>query len=106
MRNHRQPERNSFRQKSSRHFEWRSEEHTSELQSLRHLVCRLLLVKKEDDDELRGERADEALQLRQPEGAADHSRERQNAVGHYYADRTVGSGRGLHHTDMMANATP
>src|ERR1039458_9497953 len=24
---------------------WRSEEHTSELQSLRHLVCRLLLVK-------------------------------------------------------------
>src|SRR5258705_6537042 len=25
---------------------WRSEEHTSELQSLRHLVCRLLLVKK------------------------------------------------------------
>src|SRR5205814_9108599 len=26
----------------------RSEEHTSELQSLRHLVCRLLLVKKKD----------------------------------------------------------
>src|SRR5262245_41328998 len=26
--------------------EWRSEEHTSELQSLRHLVCRLLLEKK------------------------------------------------------------
>src|ERR1035441_5665299 len=25
---------------------WRSEEHTSELQSLRHLVCRLLLAKK------------------------------------------------------------
>src|SRR5262245_64879860 len=25
---------------------WRSEEHTSELQSLRHLVCRLLLEKK------------------------------------------------------------
>src|SRR5258705_6060934 len=25
---------------------FRSEEHTSELQSLRHLVCRLLLVKK------------------------------------------------------------
>src|SRR5262245_63091958 len=24
-------------------FAWRSEEHTSELQSLRHLVCRLLL---------------------------------------------------------------
>src|SRR5258705_7274963 len=28
---------------------WRSEEHTSELQSLRHLVCRLLLEKKKDD---------------------------------------------------------
>src|SRR5262245_65392037 len=28
--------------------EWRSEEHTSELQSLRHLVCRLLLEKKKD----------------------------------------------------------
>src|ERR1039458_10180025 len=28
-------------------FEIRSEEHTSELQSLRHLVCRLLLEKKE-----------------------------------------------------------
>src|SRR5438045_9398997 len=27
-------------------YEWRSEEHTSELQSLRHLVCRLLLEKK------------------------------------------------------------
>src|ERR1035438_10641187 len=28
--------------------ETRSEEHTSELQSLRHLVCRLLLEKKKD----------------------------------------------------------
>src|SRR5436853_5875063 len=27
---------------------WRSEEHTSELQSLRHLVCRLLLEIKND----------------------------------------------------------
>src|SRR5437899_3910761 len=32
---------------SARLWEWkRSEEHTSELQSLRHLVCRLLLEKK------------------------------------------------------------
>src|ERR1039458_10712515 len=30
----------------------RSEEHTSELQSLRHLVCRLLLEKKEQKSEL------------------------------------------------------
>src|ERR1035438_10749886 len=28
---------------------YRSEEHTSELQSLRHLVCRLLLEKKENN---------------------------------------------------------
>src|SRR5258705_5216193 len=28
----------------------RSEEHTSELQSLRHLVCRLLLEKKKNND--------------------------------------------------------
>src|ERR1039458_2760716 len=31
---------------SNGHFGSRSEEHTSELQSLRHLVCRLLLEKK------------------------------------------------------------
>src|ERR1035441_10870928 len=30
----------------------RSEEHTSELQSLRHLVCRLLLEKKKNNDEI------------------------------------------------------
>src|SRR5262245_63323496 len=29
---------------------WRSEEHTSELQSLRHLVCRLLLEKKKQQE--------------------------------------------------------
>src|SRR5471030_2479237 len=32
----------------------RSEEHTSELQSLRHLVCRLLLEKKKQDAEREG----------------------------------------------------
>src|SRR5258705_4242502 len=31
----------------------RSEEHTSELQSLRHLVCRLLLEKKKNDTDWR-----------------------------------------------------
>src|SRR5690625_5881895 len=35
--------------KSARHA-WRSEEHTSELQSRGHLVCRLLLEKKKDED--------------------------------------------------------
>src|SRR5258705_9604473 len=33
----------------------RSEEHTSELQSLRHLVCRLLLEKKKKQESPRGE---------------------------------------------------
>src|SRR5690554_7150614 len=32
--------------KKARHSAWRSEEHTSELQSRPHLVCRLLLEKK------------------------------------------------------------
>src|SRR5437899_5091645 len=32
------------------HFAKRSEEHTSELQSLRHLVCRLLLEKKKETE--------------------------------------------------------
>src|SRR5258705_1898186 len=32
----------------------RSEEHTSELQSLRHLVCRLLLEKKHTNDAVAG----------------------------------------------------
>src|SRR5262245_65232600 len=31
---------------------WRSEEHTSELQSLRHLVCRLLLEKKKIHEDI------------------------------------------------------
>src|SRR5216684_9402957 len=34
------------RQAAARHVETRSEEHTSELQSRLHLVCRLLLEKK------------------------------------------------------------
>src|SRR5258705_1832944 len=33
-------------------FSTRSEEHTSELQSLRHLVCRLLLEKKNNTEHL------------------------------------------------------
>src|SRR5262245_64420944 len=32
------------------HLQLRSEEHTSELQSLRHLVCRLLLEKKKNNN--------------------------------------------------------
>src|SRR5262245_64842092 len=40
------PARPSVVQPQPLHVEDRSEEHTSELQSLRHLVCRLLLEKK------------------------------------------------------------
>src|SRR5205814_2531387 len=35
------------------YFDFRSEEHTSELQSLRHLVCRLLLEKKKKKKKIR-----------------------------------------------------
>src|SRR2546425_7907849 len=34
--------------RAARHFQQRSEEHTSELQSLAYLVCRLLLEKKKN----------------------------------------------------------
>src|ERR1039458_3065139 len=47
----------------------RSEEHTSELQSLRHLVCRLLLEKKAGADELPAE-APGNLAFRCESGAA------------------------------------
>src|SRR5438309_4577403 len=48
---------------------WRSEEHTSELQSQFHLVCRLLLEKKKiaefalDDDSKHGPRLPSALDV-------------------------------------------
>src|ERR1035441_316837 len=42
----------------------RSEEHTSELQSLRHLVCRLLLEKKTHDAEVAAAGAPVALAAR------------------------------------------
>src|SRR5947199_7396504 len=41
-----QPFANAMTVRSAMSFGERSEEHTSELQSLRHLVCRLLLEKK------------------------------------------------------------
>src|SRR5437899_4066860 len=48
------------RLKSKQSVENRSEEHTSELQSLRHLVCRLLLEKKKK------KKAKNKTQLNQP----------------------------------------
>src|ERR1039458_7761068 len=59
----------------------RSEEHTSELQSLRHLVCRLLLEKKKNDHEKNPDgvvgdgaqrRLDDAM-TRQPGTPTNHS---------------------------------
>src|SRR5438034_5068675 len=40
-----------------RDHDWRSEEHTSELQSHSDIVCRLLLEKKKDDSLLNSPRA-------------------------------------------------
>src|SRR5205814_4752809 len=44
----------------------RSEEHTSELQSLRHLVCRLLLEKKNPRVRKRHHRAPAVIHQREP----------------------------------------
>src|SRR5690349_22447384 len=41
-----QGQRRVLRQRGTRRWPWRSEEHTSELQSRRDVVCRLLLEKK------------------------------------------------------------
>src|SRR5258706_2149447 len=56
-----------------RHVRLRSEEHTSELQSLTNLVCRLLLEKKTDDVEREVEHEPRALleQTRFPERRPD-----------------------------------
>src|SRR5258705_4800563 len=52
----------------------RSEEHTSELQSLRHLVCRLLLEKKNKPESLDNLAPARGLPIRsQLSGIADHS---------------------------------
>src|SRR5258708_11518634 len=45
------PRRRSLAERAASFLEWRSEEHTSELQSPDHLVCRLLLEKKKDNIE-------------------------------------------------------
>src|SRR2546425_6028046 len=43
------PQHELFRKAGEVHHHQRSEEHTSELQSLAYLVCRLLLEKKKDN---------------------------------------------------------
>src|SRR5262245_65369876 len=51
----------------------RSEEHTSELQSLRHLVCRLLLEKKnQDHKQVRAADHQRAHQVPQSEKVGDY----------------------------------
>src|SRR5215216_2525543 len=49
----------------------RSEEHTSELQSPDHLVCRLLLEKKKDDDPMDAVREPKASAPRQAERSCE-----------------------------------
>src|SRR5205814_5143751 len=51
-RGHRPDEHAVRRRRGRQHRLSRSEEHTSELQSLRHLVCRLLLEKKKTTEKL------------------------------------------------------
>src|SRR5258705_6104435 len=48
------------------HYSPRPEEHTSELQSLRHLVCRLLLEKKKKSPPLQHDERDAALKYKAP----------------------------------------
>src|SRR5438874_5002057 len=50
-------DRNDPKKTNKPFFVWRSEEHTSELQSRRDLVCRLLLEKKKQNTEPQEERA-------------------------------------------------
>src|SRR5947199_1972377 len=52
----------------------RSEEHTSELQSLRHLVCRLLLEKKKKKCRARGRRRTHRPRRRPARGQPAHRR--------------------------------
>src|SRR5262245_64616286 len=65
----------------------RSEEHTSELQSLRHLVCRLLLEKKNDNtDRPAADCGDQLIgfsrrEIRQGGGGTAILRERRLLVG-------------------------
>src|SRR5437899_3902019 len=64
---------------------FRSEEHTSELQSLRHLVCRLLLEKK------KGHPVDVALALGRQ--TADQRRLEHVYAGDMHADESEVGGR-------------
>src|SRR5947199_7396359 len=50
----------------------RSEEHTSELQSLRHLVCRLLLEKKNKQNEHKKQNFDAPTILSVAKGDSEH----------------------------------
>src|SRR5438045_4742648 len=56
----------------------RSEEHTSELQSLRHLVCRLLLEKKKPRSRLTAQPHHLADKAREPSHIARLGRPRRN----------------------------
>src|SRR2546422_4374002 len=57
--------RRNGRRGSARRIRSRSEEHTSELQSRLHLVCRLLLEKKKNEHKIATARKTRSQQLRQ-----------------------------------------
>src|SRR5258705_9313260 len=80
----------------------RSEEHTSELQSLRHLVCRLLLEKKKKPDSKAGNcpsaADDNKRRLDPPEWGKAPTHARARVQGPVLRQRLPGRGRvGLVH---------
>src|SRR5262245_1506478 len=85
----------SVRQTACRSRAAISEEHTSELQSLRHLVCRLLLEKKNkykqrkmDQDPRRLQGFDAAHAQRQRAGSIDYPRDTGDACRRYVSGRS------------------
>src|SRR5262245_62539779 len=76
----------------------RSEEHTSELQSLRHLVCRLLLEKKKNDKPAAG--GDSA-----PPPAVRRSIQRGDRARREALIRSVLIGTDLRHHDIGCTVT-
>src|SRR5258705_9269546 len=66
-----QPELVSESMKRARGRRGRSEEHTSELQSLRHLVCRLLLEKKKTEVQTEQAKNQGQLEVKRPIAATE-----------------------------------
>src|SRR5262245_63097893 len=74
----------------------RSEEHTSELQSLRHLVCRLLLEKKKKNNTIPVPRHNEETRA-----AINHRAK--IASDNHYVHQHLGKRNAAHHTRTCAS---